>query len=164
MFLCPLVINAADKPEPLNVKTGTWDMTITTVASGQIPMPEEQLAQLPPATRARLEQMFKEKMNAPQTRTYRQCIREEDLKRWTFADKSKDCTRTVLSSSSTRQDIREECTSQDGKNVTTFHLQASSPENVTGKVELQMSAGARTMNVNGTVTGKWLGTACDDDK
>ena len=163
VLLWPLTVCAADKIEPLNVKPGLWETTYTAGVSGVIPLSEQQLAALPPESRARLEKMWKEKAQGGQTRTVKSCLTEEHLKRDPFADNpSKSCTVTVLASSSTKQDVREECRDQDGTKITTYRLQASSPEKVTGTMKLEMNNGGRASTIDGTFNGRWLGGVCGD--
>lgn len=158
-----LFVRAADKLEPLNVKTGTWEMSYTVNATGQMPFSDERLAQLTPEMRARMEQLWKEQTsNAAQTHTTKRCITEEDLRKFAFADASKSCTLTVLASSSAKLDVREECNTKDGKKTTTYHLQAPTPESVKGDVDQEMTASSRTMKIKGTFTAKWIGSACKD--
>jgi cell division protein FtsN len=165
MILCPMIVFAVDKIEPLNVKTGTWSMTYTGGATGQMPLSDEDLAKLTPEQRARLEQMLKQQAAiASQPKTVKRCVTEEDLKKSAFADDSKECTRTVIASSSTRLDVREECTRGDDKRTTTYHLQAPTPESVTGDVAMEMTRSGRTMKINTSFSAKWLGAACEDAK
>ena len=102
-----MIVCAADKPVPLSVKTGTWKMTYTVGATGQMPVSDESLAELSPEMRARMEQLWKERgSNATQTNTVKRCVTEEDLKRSAFANDTKSCTHTVLASSGTALDVR----------------------------------------------------------
>src|SRR5690348_1514873 len=80
---------AAD-PVPMDVKTGEWETTTTTKISGfQIPpLPEEQLARMPPDQRARLEAIMKQATN--RTTTVKGCLKKEDLTQLKLND-NKDC-------------------------------------------------------------------------
>ena len=49
---------ATDKYEPLNVKTGLWEVTTTVSTSGQMPIPPDLLAKLTPEQRAKFEQQM----------------------------------------------------------------------------------------------------------
>lgn len=86
MLLCHMIVRAAEKLEPLNVKVGAWEMSYTVSATGQMPLSDEQLAQLTPDMRARMEQLWKgQNSKAAQTHTVKRCITEEDLKKSAFA-------------------------------------------------------------------------------
>ena len=57
--------------QPLNVKPGLWEVTMNMTIGGS---------------------------RAPQTRTYRSCLKKEDLNKYPFVDPDKKCTYTVSSS------------------------------------------------------------------
>ena len=49
---------AADRYQPLDVKTGLWEVTTTVSTSGQMPIPPDLLAKLTPEQRAKFEQQM----------------------------------------------------------------------------------------------------------
>lgn len=72
VLICAIAGWAADRIQPLNVKLGLWEMTITTKNSGQMPVPPELLSKLTSEQRARLEERMKAQSSGDsKTRTYR---------------------------------------------------------------------------------------------
>ncbi|HTE88846.1 MAG TPA: hypothetical protein VK639_07845 [Terriglobales bacterium] len=59
VMLSSVTVWAADKLQPLNVKTGLWETTTTRITSGEIPIPAEMLARLTPEQRAKMEARMK---------------------------------------------------------------------------------------------------------
>ncbi|HET7892993.1 MAG TPA: DUF3617 family protein, partial [Candidatus Sulfotelmatobacter sp.] len=88
------------KLQPLNVKTGLWESTVTYTRTGQLPISAGTLARLTPAQRARLEERAKANAGNSTTTTNQSCLKKEDLENPDFTDKKK-CTWTTLESSST---------------------------------------------------------------
>lgn len=151
--------------QPLNVKAGLWQVTVTTAFSGQLP-PEMQarLDQMTPQQRARIEAQFGA---TPHTRTYKKCIKQEDVKRDPFSGRDEKCNWTVLNSTSSEMEVRG--TSCDaGKNQgmdtdVTLKIHALDSGNVKASVKGTATGNGQTMTVNGSYTGKWLGSTCSAD-
>jgi hypothetical protein len=163
LFSAAAVALAAQKIEPLNVKLGLWEMTMTIKTNGQMPIPAELLSKLTPEQRAKLEEKMKSQSAGPaQTRTYKTCLTKEKMDN-PFTDK-KNCTSTVLTSTSSRIALKVQCTEQEAKMNGTLEFEALSPENVKGSSHLVATGGDHTMNLDGTYLGKWIGSACGDVK
>jgi hypothetical protein len=62
-----LLAQAADFVRP-NIKLGLWEVTNNPQVSGQIPIPEDQLAKLSPEQRAKIEAMIQNGMQMPPNR------------------------------------------------------------------------------------------------
>jgi hypothetical protein len=76
--------HAQIKVEPLNVKTGLWEATMTTTTSGAAPIPAELLSRLTPEQRAKMEEGAKVKASfASKTRTItsKSCVTREQLEK-----------------------------------------------------------------------------------
>jgi len=148
---------------PLAVKTGQWESTSTSETSGTPPIPPEVLAQMPPEQRAKMEERMKA-MAAPRTTTTKNCVTKEQIDK-AFdmgSGPQKSCTRTVVSSSASKQEIRIDCTTEKIKSTGIFRVEAVNSETVKGSMQMTMNnAGGRPMNVNSTFTSKWLGPTCD---
>ncbi len=101
VLLLSAAVWAADKIQPLNVKTGLWETTRTTTTSGQMPIPPELLARLTPEQRAKMEERMKAN-SAEKTRasTSKSCMTKEKLEKAPFSDEQKNCTRTIVRSTS----------------------------------------------------------------
>jgi len=147
---------------PLNVKTGEWEATVTGESSGQVPIPPEMLNKMTPEQRAKMEAAMKT-LQAPRTTVHKQCVKKEDLgKPFGGDEERKSCKQTIVTSSSTRQEIHMDCEMGGGKQSGTFKLEAVDSGNVKGTMEMTASNGGRTMNMNSAFSAKWLGPVCSE--
>ncbi len=147
--------------ERFNIKVGQWETTTTTQMTGLPPIPQEVLDKMTPQQR----QMMEDRMKGTQTpRTSKYCVKQEDVdKALKFGSDDKECTRTVISSTASRQEIKIECNRDGGKQTGTVRVEAASPEAVKGSMQMSMtSSGGRSMNMNTTFSSRWLGPACSD--
>lgn len=166
LFLAIILLSAvsvwsADKLQPLNVKPGLWECTLTTVLSGQAPIAPEMLSRLNPEQRARLEEQMKAGMGAHK-HVYKSCVTKEDLAKGEgFADK-KECTQKVLKSTADELDLNVSCNEEGSQGKGTIHLMVVNPESVKGKGQMSISASGTTMNSDATFSSKWVGSACGD--
>jgi hypothetical protein len=128
------ILLAANDIQPLNVKTGLWQVTMTSKVS-----------ELP----------------TPNTSTYKSCVRKEDLDKYPFTDPEAKCTWTVQNSTGLKMDASGTCTPEnEGKINFTMHLEAVDSENVKGTGQLTVNGPAGTMNGNYSGTAKWIGATC----
>jgi hypothetical protein len=162
-----LTLFAADKLTPLNVKEGLWEMTVTHSMTGMPAMPSippDALAKMPPEQRARIEAMMK---GGPTTDVRKECVTKEKLeKQSAFSDNRKECTRTVLNSTSSKLEIKIHCekSGEQGSMDGTLFVEAIGSDNVKGKMDAVTNANGRTMNMNFTFSSRYLGSACGDVK
>ena len=149
---------------PMNVKTGEWEATVTGESTGQLPIPQEMLDKLTPEQRAKMEAMMKGRgLGGPQTKVYKSCLRKEDLdKPFGNEGDQKSCKRTIVTSSSTRQEIQMECENGQGKGTGTFKVEALDSGNVKGSMQMTVSNGGRAMNITTDFLAKWLGPVCSE--
>jgi Protein of unknown function (DUF3617) len=165
LFFSPTLF-AADKVTLLNVKEGLWEMTVTHSMTGMPAMPAippDALAKMPPEQRARMEAMMK---GGPKTDVRKECITKEKLeKQMAFSDDRKECTRTVLNSTSSKLEMKIHCKGEEqGSMDGTLLVEAIGSDNVKGKMEAVTNASGRTMNMNFTFSSRYLGPACGDVK
>ena len=149
------------KLQPLNVKTGLWESTVTYTRAGQLSIPAGTLARLTPAQRARLEERAKANSGNSTTTTHQSCLKKEDLENPDFTDKKK-CTWTTLESSSTGAKGSATCDYQemDAKLSGTGEFIVVDQEHVNGTVHMTGTAGGRSMNTDAKFAAKWLGSSC----
>ena len=152
----------------LNVRPGLWEMTTSGQTSGAPPIPAELLASLPPERRAKFEAAMAASMaRAAAPHTFRQCVTQENLQRgFDVNDKVKGvdkCTQSVVSSTASVMEVREQCSGRE-KVSGTFHFEAASPEAMNGTIDLAMSDGVHTMNVKRVMHAKWLSADCGSVK
>jgi hypothetical protein len=147
--------------QPLNVKTGNWQ--VTSVSSANVTIPPElqaRLSQLPPEARAALQSRFG---GQPQTNTYNSCVKPSDLTQAPFQDPNQKCAWKALSS--TGSDLVAQGTCQAGANgtfVANIRIHAVDSENTTASVSVSGTANGSSMNTNATLTGKWVGATCQN--
>ena len=155
-----------DKIQPLDVKVGLWEVTHDSQVSGLPPIPPEALARMTPEQRAKFEERMKARASqGSKTTTRRHCVTKEELnKENTFGEDQKSCTKTVMTSSSRKLELRMECMRETTKTNGTFRVEAIDSENVKGSTQMVVTGGDRTMNINSTFTAKWIGPDCGDTK
>jgi len=151
--------------QPLNVKPGLWESTRTIKRQGQMPVPAEMLNRLTPEQRARFEERMNANSNHANTVTEKHCLTKEDLEkdRLRMAE-TKECTTTVLNSTSTSVKANLVCDQQGMHATGTLELVAADPEHVNGSYHSAVDADGHTMNVDGSWSSKWLGSSCGDVK
>jgi hypothetical protein len=170
IFLASVILSssalwAADKLQPLDIKMGLWETSMTHATAGMPQIPPEALAKLTPEQRARMEQMMKNRSGAPGTTTTKSCITKEKLEKdMAFRDERTQCTRTVLSSSSSGFEMKLHCGEKDSTSDGTFKLDVINSESVKGAFHMVVSGGDHPMNIDNTFTGRYLGSACGDVK
>jgi hypothetical protein len=157
--------------EPLNVKTGLWQVTETSAASGVPAIPADMQARLDkmtPEQRAQVEAAINSRLGGtPQTINYKSCVTKEDLNKNAFNGSNEKCTWTVVSS--TGSDMEAQGTScaagkdQGMKTDVKMKLHVIDSENVKATVQGTSTGDGRTVNVNAAFTGKWIGATCPTD-
>ncbi len=161
-----LGVQAADLVKP-NIKPGLWQVSVDPEISGEMPIPEDQLARMPPEQRARLEAAIKASLaKGVQHHAYKECMTPEKIGRGFDIDKNDEagCMRKVISSTSSELTLHDECDKPDRKSVTDVHFEVKGGTQMNGKVKVVMTSNGKTMTVNSTVAGKWLGASCGDVK
>lgn len=172
--LCALAVPAAiavnaGAQASLNVKTGLWENTVTMQMSGMPAMPQippDALARMTPEQRARVQAAMSSGMGNGQPHIYKSCLTKEKLAEGFRPDgpEKANCKRTLVSSSSTSMDIKEECSEQGGTVVGTFHVEAHGADETSGTMHMVINHEGRTMTSDGTFQGKYLGADCGDVK
>jgi hypothetical protein len=155
---------AQAKFQPLNVKTGLWESTITSTTSVQMPIPAEMLARLSPEQRAKFEARMKQN-SPPKSRTYtkRDCETKEKLAEQPF-NSAKECKQTITTSTSTKAEVKMVCEFGDVKSSGIMRIDVLSPENVKGSGQMTSNGGGHSMTVDTSFSAKWLGPSCGDVK
>ncbi len=161
VFGVTTMVFAADKVDPLDVKTGLWDVTFTSNMSGAPPITADRLDKMSPEQRARLEKMWKDReAKGAQTSNRKHCVTQEQLKDHAFIEDEPSCKRTVLASTSKELNVRVQCSSEEGTRTSTYHIHAVSSEEVKGAIHVEHSGGGRTLEITNDFTGKWLAPMC----
>jgi hypothetical protein len=128
-----MVLRAA-APDPLNIKTGLWQVTMTSKVSS---FPQ------------------------PNTSTYESCIKKDDLAKYPFTDPDANCNWDVLSSTGKQMEAKGMCKPKGMGNVSfNMKLEAADSENVKGTGQMTIDGPGGV--INGTYTGsaKWKSATC----
>jgi hypothetical protein len=163
LLLLPVAGWAADKVQPLNIKVGLWETNISSKRSGAMPIPDDVLARLTPEQRARIEERMKSSNETVHNSTQKRCVTKEDLEKGFNFAQEKDCTHTVINSSSSKLETRLTCHGQDMEGNGTVSIEALSPENVKGVSDTTITSSGHTMKAHMTFTSKWLGACTKED-
>jgi hypothetical protein len=161
-----VVAQAADFVKP-NIKPGLWEVTNSPQVGGEMPISDDQLAKLPPEQRAKMEAAVKAGVaNANKPHTYKECMTPEKIARRFDIDKREGsaCKRKIVSSTPNELQMHDECSDAGRKTVSDVHFQMKGGTQMSGKIDVVMTSGGKTMTVNSTVQGKWLGADCGSVK
>ncbi len=165
IVFCALALWAADAIIPFNVKEGLWEMTVTHTMTGMpaVPnIPPDALAKMPPEQRARIEAMMK---GGSSTDVRKECITKEKLaKNAAFSANRGECTRTVLSSTGSKLELKFHCEEKQSSSDGTFTMEAVGSDNAKGTMHSVTNASGHTMTMDLTITSKYLGADCGDVK
>jgi len=141
--VCVLVsvsIVCQEKFQPLNVKTGQWQVTETYKSS---------------------------EMPAPHTITFKSCVTKEGLSSNPFNDKEQRCDWHVVTSDGTDMELKATACSLNPKMGMTaavhFNLHAVDSEHVNGSGEWTMTGNGMNMKGNATGNGQWVSATCSGD-
>ena len=170
-LLAGAILSAAGKVQPLNVKTGLWQVSLTSTMTGLPPIPPDlqaKMDQMPPEKRAQMEAMMKSRFGGTPTNTnYKKCVTKEELENNAFSKPEEKCNWTVVTSTGTDMEVKT-ASCAAGKNVgmmqtdVDLKIHVVDSENVQATMELTSTGNGNTMKGNGTYTGKWLGATCPE--
>ena len=147
--------------EPLDVKPGLWEMTITSDLNG---MPPIDYSGMTPEQKARIEAAMKARhaMGAIAD-VHKSCVAKEELAHEPFQEEDMEsCTHTVISSTRTKWQSKLVCTHP--KRVGEFRMEAQSHERIKGAMHMNESDDKHAMAVQVSIAGRWLGSDCGDIK
>jgi len=165
----PLGLMAADNP--LNLKEGLWEVTVTHSGSGMPGMSEDVLAKLPPEQRAKIEEMMKQRgasMNG-NTTVVKSCVTKEKIaKGMAFGENRENCSHNIVNSSPSHVEIKMHCEENKNGGKTTMDGTTSvdliGSDNAKGSTHVVTNSNGKTMTTDLTFTSKYLGAACGDVK
>jgi hypothetical protein len=170
-LLWPLASWAADAYKPLDVKLGLWEGSSTTQTSGTPPIPEELVSRLTPDQRAQVEAAMAHAAKGVQSKVDKFCLTKDQLNEGlTWGSEGNvpaaACKRTVITSTSTKQDLRVECNGEKNtlKGTGTVHVEALNSENAKGTVQMSTTVGGNNMNTQMSFSAKWVSADCGDLK
>jgi hypothetical protein len=123
-------------------------------------IPPDVLAKLPPEQRARMEAMMK---GGPIVQ--KECITKEKLEKHSaFNVNRPECTRTVVSSTGSKLEMKIHCEGKQGASDGTLVVEAVGSDTTKGTMHLVTSASGANMNIDMAFSSKYLGPDCGDVK
>ncbi len=150
--------------QPLNVRAGLWENSLTTTIGGDSMVPAGLLSRMSPERRAKMEAAMRERAaRGGHTTKYQSCVTAEELKEAPFADKQ-NCTSTLLSSTSSELKMNLACTMEDVQGQGTLDIQATSSTSVQGTGSGSATSNGQTMTTSYIFQGHWVKTDCGDVK
>ena len=156
----------AVKVVPLNIKPGLWETTINSNVDGGLPIPAGMLERLSPEQRTRFEERMKANSAAhTRTTTHTKCVTREDIEKQKLDFvSSKECTPTVITSTSSAANGKLSCESEGMKSTATFDVEARDQEHLKGSSHGSIAGNGQTMKIDSAFTSKWLGSSCGNVK
>ncbi|MFC5743059.1 DUF3617 domain-containing protein [Dyella tabacisoli] len=142
---------------PLNVNLGAWEITTRTSTQGVL-VPPEMLTQMPSAQRAKIAAAMQARSGKVSTQVDQECVTPQVLqeKNAFIGEQDESCSRTVIASTSTRQQLQLSCQGEHARNGTVT-VNASSPSTVTSVADIAFAGGGK---VHVEIDGRWLGAHC----
>ncbi len=139
-LLASAAFTAGEKVEPLNVKTGLWQVTETYSATG-----------LPAG------------IPANHTTNYKTCVTKKDLESNPFREPDDKCSWKVLNSSASDMEVSGTACDMGNQGMKAdFHLKLHvvDSEHVQGSGDWKADGGGMSMNGRATGNGKWISASC----
>jgi hypothetical protein len=148
-------------------KPGLWEVQITTQGQGgqQPPNMKEMMESMPPAQRAQMEKMMKERGvgMAASPHSFRYCMTKEQAERDPSVSPDPDttCQNRMNANSPKEATFSFQCTRKDGSTMQgegrAFDL---TPESYAMDMRMQMQHEGQPMQMQIQQRGKWLGADC----
>lgn len=167
--LLPIAAWAADDIKPLDVKPGLWEITTKMDMGGRAmtmpQIPPETMQRMPPEQRAKLEGMMKGRNSGGGTTT-KSCLTKEQIAQGpNLGDAQKNCTRNVISSSSSKLVMHLECTQADTKSSGEVTFERIDSEHARGNMTMKVVSGGNPgMDMKVNIESKFLSSDCGDVK
>lgn len=148
---------------PLDVKTGQWETTVNSQMSGMPPIPDDVLNRMTPEQRAKIMAAMQAR-NGSKATVSKSCLTKDQLdKPFDLGDeRTRSCTRTMITSSGSKQEARIDCTVNGSKTTGTIKVEAVDSGSVRGSMQMAVSSGEHSMNMNMTFASKWIGPVCSE--
>ncbi len=151
----------------LDVKMGLWEtttkMTMPGMAAQMPKMSDEDLAKMPPAARAQIENMMKTMQGAPVT--VKTCMTKEKFEKNGFQQErpNQNCKQTITSNTPRSMDATVVCSGAQAMTAQ-MHIESISNTEYKGTMKGKATGRGGEMEMTVDMTGKWLGADCGDVK
>jgi uncharacterized protein DUF3617 len=147
----------------LDVKMGLWEMTSVNTLSGR--MPQVDTSKMTAEQRAAMDAAMKN-MTAPHTTVTKSCVTREKLEKSVFMMEDRPgmtCTQRVGTNTRVALDAAVTCKG-DRPMAGQMHLDALSPTSVKGTMKWTGAIEGGSLTGSMTLTAKWLGADCGNQK
>lgn len=144
--------------DPLNMKTGMWEITMTTVTTG-MPIPAEALGRMLPEQRARIERVLRERAGKPSSHVTKSCVTKNDLDQnhlLKSADE-KRCVKSIISKSASMIAFQQTCAAPRAS-TSQVEIEANTPETITASMDNVQDGASGRIHVG--IKGRWLSASC----
>jgi hypothetical protein len=161
LFVAAIPAVADETVHPtLRINPGLWEVVVTPQANGQLPIPAEQTAAMPANMRAKYMAAMQAMMARPSK--MKECMTEEKLARgYSVGVNSARCPFSVVTNTASLMAIQATCPAdEDGLQSMEARFQPSGLANVTGTVQMIYARAGKTITVDSTITGNWIGANC----
>ena len=157
-----LTVGAADNVQPLNVKAGLWEVTTTGASSKDVVLPAALLEKLSSEQRARIEERIKaSRSDTAKTTIKKRCLTREQLRRgMLFRPDGESCTWTLLTSTSSKVEMRGDCVDQGFKTEARLLIEELSPDEAEGSLQFSTNGENTIPATTSTFKAKWIGPRC----
>ena len=150
---------------PLDLKTGLWEHSVTTMTE-LTPSGKHDLSKVPPDARAKIERAMSGSVTTGRhTRVTQECVTPTMLEKWSaFAHNettSPNCKRTVVNESAKRLKTTLSCDGGKSKGTVDF---AVSGEQLKGSMIMVFHEPNFDRTVTQEIAAKWLRAACASDE
>jgi len=151
-----IALPLASQADPLDIKTGAWELTEITAING-VTIPKETLDKLPPTQRDEMEVKMRASANNGDPVKSRRCVTQEDLAGNNLLGKEQaNCTRKVKYQTKRFLELEENCAAPDASK-TIVRFEAASKETYSGNIDRTQGEGA----VHIEIVGRWIGPTCE---
>ena len=146
------------------IKPGLWEIRSEREVDGKkAPDPTEQMKNLPPDVRAKVEAMMKEKgIGMGERGVNRVCLSRESLDQGRWQGQSDNCRTEFTSRTTTSWKWHSACTKPDSESD--GEALFTSSENYTVKTDMKMKVQGQARLSRMTIHAKWTGNDCGDIK
>jgi len=166
--LCALaaaaLVEAAEYTKP-NIKPGLWQVTVTPKMSGEMPIPEDQLAKMTPEQRAKIDAAMKGAGSKPHV--YKDCMTPEKIAKGFQMERGADeasCKRNIITSTASELTLHDECNHTNRKTVSDVHFEFKGGTQINGKMHIVTTSSGKSMTVDSSVAGKYVTASCGSVK
>lgn len=149
--------------EPLDIKTGLWEMTGITQGKGQLPIPEADMKNMSPQ---QLEAIAKVEAfaNQPHKTVYKSCLTQKELENgetdFLSEETGMKCESKLSKHTRTSLAGTRHCTKPGMQQTVEFAFSVQDREHGTGTMNITFSDGTRTLSSKGKMSSRWISASC----